>query len=193
MDQILQLPTQPSPACWCPRELSNCGFLRCTTGFCFGTIAVPDLYWWLVGDPCSYLVVVLSFSPMTFYSTTWKPTLKIFNMFKTTLMNFVIGYHPTSCHWTQTNASHCSFQGKDSPLSRLPFIWMGQYLSMYLIDMESWFPLTSLGLAILRISAPNHVSMQVGLLYRRFYKHFTRNPENPIHCPHSSTLGIRRP
>ena len=23
--------------------------------------------------------------------------------------NFVIGYHPTSCHWIQTNASPCSF------------------------------------------------------------------------------------
>ena len=35
--------------------------------------------------------------------------LKIFNMFKTILMIFVIGYHPTSCHWMQTNASPCSF------------------------------------------------------------------------------------
>ena len=114
----------------------------------------------------SYLVVVLSFLLMTFWYTTWSPVLKIFN---TTLMNFVVGYHPTRCHWIQTNASPCSFPGKDSPLSRLTFMSMDQYLSIIL--QISWSPdffwPSSLGLTILRISAQKHVSR----LDSYFYKH----------------------
>ena len=76
---------------------------------------------------------------------------RFFNMFKTTLMNFVVGYHPTSCHWIQKNASPCSFPcRKWFPTVSLPFIcmWMDQYLSEYHITdmLESWFPLTSLAL-----------------------------------------------
>ena len=48
-------------------------------------------------------------------------------------------------------------------------MWMDQYLSEYhLTDiLESWFPLTSLGLTILRISAQKHESRLDG----RFYKY----------------------
>ena len=68
-------------------------------------------------------------------STTWSPVLKIFNMFKTILMNCVVGYHPTSCHWIQVLAH---FQEK-----------IPHYLAYPSCEWIS---------TILRISAQKHVS-----------------------------------
>ena len=123
----------------------------------------PVIWWW--------------FLLMTFCSTTWSPALKVFNMFKTTLINFVIPQAVTEPKQMQVLAQ------KDSPLSRLPFMWMDLYLSEYHILQISRVLISS-GLPwsnqIKNISSK--AWKHVGLLYCRSIRMLHQQLWEPLYC-----------